>query len=129
MCIRDSALCVAYGRADIGERKIGQILSAVPVGRDGVWPCEEVRNVLEECGTPNMKIGIQVGVYNSRGAHFRAEGGEQERALAEKYRNWSRVLAFEYPYVASLVEGIAEGYDRDAQMWDSETAVRRRLIR
>jgi addiction module HigA family antidote len=123
------ALCVEYGRADIGEQKIGQVLSAAPVGKDGVWPCEEVRNALEECGTPNMRIGIQVGVYKSRGAHFRAEGGEQERALAEKYRNWFRVLAFEYPYVASLVEGIAEEYDRGAQMWDLETAVRRRLTR
>jgi hypothetical protein len=123
------ALCVEYGRADIGEQKIGQIMSAAPIGKDGIWPCEEIRNVLEECGTPKMKIGIQIGVYNLRGAYARAEGGEQERALAERYGNWSRVLAFEYPYVASLVEAIAEKYDHEALMWDSDAAVRRRLRR
>jgi hypothetical protein len=49
------------------------------------------------------------------------------RDLAEKYRNWARQLAFEYPYVAGVVEGIAQRYDQEAEMWDSESAVRRRL--
>jgi addiction module HigA family antidote len=123
------ALCANHGRADEGDQKIGQILSAAPIGTDGIWPCEQVRNVLEECGTSNIAEGFQVGVYNSRGAHARAEGGGQERALAEKYRNWSRKLAFEYPYVANLVEGIAQTYDRQAEMEDSDAAVSRRLGR
>jgi hypothetical protein len=121
------SLCVKHGRADIGDEKIGQLLSAPIIGRDGVWPCEEVRNVLEECGTSDIASGVHVGVYNSRGAHWRGEGGGQERDLAAKYRNWARKLAFEYPYVANLVEGIAVTYDRQAVMQDSESAVRRRL--
>lgn len=120
------SLCAKYGRAEIGDQKIGQILSAPIIGDDGVWPCKEVRSVLEECGTADI-AKVHMGVYNSRGAHFRGEGGGEERALAEKYRNWSRKLAFENPYVASVVEGIAETYDREAAREDSEAAVRRRL--
>ena len=74
-----------------------------------------------------MATGIHVGVYNSRGVHWRGEAGAQERVLAEKYRNWSRKLAFELPYVAGLVEEIAATYDRQAVMEDSEALVRRRL--
>jgi len=122
------ALCVKYGRAEIGDQMIGQLLSAAAVGTDGAWPCEEVRKVLEENGTPDIANGVQVGVYNSRGAHFRGEGGGQERALAQTYRSWSRALAFQYPYVSNLLEGIAQRYDRDAEMEDSDAAVRRRLI-
>jgi hypothetical protein len=55
------------------------------------------------------------------------KGGKQERELAAKYRNWSRQLAFEYPYVANLVAQIAHSYDRDAAWEDSEEAVRKRL--
>jgi len=124
---QSQSLCAQYGRAEIGDQKIGEALSARIIGKDGVWPCEEVRKVLEECGTPELATGFQVGVYNSRGAHARANGGDQERDLAATYRNWARQLAYEYPYVASVVEGIAEGYDREAEMWDSEDAVRRRL--
>jgi addiction module HigA family antidote len=121
------ALCAAYGRAEIGDQTIGKILSVPRVGTDGIWPCEEVRSVLEEYGTPSMATGVQVGIYNSRGAHFRAEGGVLERGLAGKYRSHAQKLSFEHPYVANLLEGIAQGYEREAEMWDSEEAVRRRL--
>jgi len=121
------SLCARHGRAEVGDQYIGQILSAPIVGEDGIWPCLEVRNVLEECGTNDIGKGVHMGVYNSRGAHWRGEGGGQERALAEKYRSCSRKLAFEYPYVASVVESIAETYDQEGASWDSEAAVSRRL--
>jgi hypothetical protein len=121
------SLCLKYGRAQIGDQKIGQILAAAPIGADGVWPCEPVREVLEEIGSPEIAIGMGIGVYNSRGVHARAEGGADERGLAAKYRTWSRQLAFEYPYVSNLVEQIATKYDREAAWEDSEAAVRRRL--
>ena len=122
------SLCAEYGRVEIGDQMIGQLLSSAAQGADGIWPREELRNVLEECGTRDLAVGVQIGVYNSRGAHFRGEGGELERALSETYRNWSRKLAFEHPYVSNLVEGIAERYSRQAEMEDSEAAVRRRLM-
>jgi hypothetical protein len=124
---QSQSLCAQYGRAEIGDQKIGEALSARIVGRDGIWPCEEVRKVMEECGTAELATGFQVGVYNARGVHARGDGGGQERDLAEKYRNWARQLAFEYPYVAGVVEGIAQRYDQEAEMWDSESAVRQRL--
>jgi hypothetical protein len=124
---RAQSLCAQYGRARIGDQKIGELLSSPKVGTDGIWPCEEVRRVLEECGTPDVAKGFRIGVYNSRGAHLRGDGGDQERALAGKYRTWARQLAFEYPYVAGVLEGIAQRYDREAAWEDSESAVDRRL--
>jgi hypothetical protein len=121
------SLCSKYGRAEIGDQKIGQILAAAPEGDDGVWPCAAVREALEEIGSEDIAIGMGIGVYNSRGAHWRGEGGNQERKLAERYRNWSRQLAFEYPYVANLVAQIATRCDHKAAWEDSEAAVRRRL--
>jgi addiction module HigA family antidote len=121
------SLCLKHGREKIGDHIIGQILATAPVGDDGIWPCAPVRLVLEEIGSQHIADGMAAGVYNLRGVHFRDEGGNQERAIAEKYRNWSRQLAFEYPYVANLVRQIATHYDRDAAREDSEAAVRKRL--
>jgi hypothetical protein len=121
------ALCSEHGRADIGDQKIGQILAAAPVGADGVWPCEPVREALEDVASQEIAIGMGIAVYNSRGFHRRSEDGADERALASKYRAWSRQLAFEYPYVANLLEQIAARYDHDADREDSDAAVRRRL--
>ena len=121
------SLCLEHGRAEIGDQKIGQILAAAPVGDDGIWPCAAVREVLEDVASPEIAIGMGVAVYNSRGVHYRSEGGADERALASKYRTWSRQLAFEYPHVANLVEQIAARYDHEADREDSDAAVRRRL--
>jgi hypothetical protein len=84
------SLCLEYGRAKIGDQKIGQILAAAPAGDDGIWPCAAVREVLEDVASPEIAIGMGVAVYNSRGVHYRSEGGADERALASKYRTWSR---------------------------------------
>jgi hypothetical protein len=121
------SLCAKYGRAKIGDQYIGQILAASAVGDDGIWPCPEVRSVLEDCGNEDIASGVHMGVYNSRGDHARGKGGSQERVLAERYRSWARNLAFEYPYVASVVESIAKTYDHEAAREDTETIVRRRL--
>ncbi len=121
------SLCLEHGRAAIGDQKIGQILAAAPVGDDGIWPCKPVREVLEDIASPEIALGMGVAVYNSRGMHYLGEDGAEDRALALKYRTWSRQLAFEYPYVANLVEQIAARYDRDADREASDAAVRRRL--
>jgi addiction module HigA family antidote len=121
------SLCLKHSRAKIGDQIIGEILATAPVGDDGVWPCMPVRVVLEEIGSQDIAVGMGIGVYNLRGIHSRDEGGNQERELAEKYRNWSRQLAFEHPYVANLVGQIATRYDRDAAREDSEEAVLKRL--
>ncbi len=121
------SLCARFGRAEVGDHQIGELLSAAPAGPDGTWPCVELCAALQQCGTPDMAEGMQIGVYNSRGVHARGEGGEQERELASRYRNWSRKLAGEYPYVADLLEGIAVTYDQQARTEDTRSAVERRL--
>jgi addiction module HigA family antidote len=120
-------LCEEYGRAEIGDQMIGQLLSKAPAEEDGLWPCLPVCEVMERIGSQHIARGFGVGVYNSRGVHARGEGGTQERELAAKYRGWAQKLAFEYPYVSAALENIAAGYDREAEWHDSDARVRKRL--
>ena len=55
------------------------------------------------------------------------EGGTQERDLAAKYRGWAQQRAFDFPYVSSVLEKIATGYDQKATWEDTEVKIRRRL--
>jgi alpha-L-fucosidase len=120
-------LCADYGRAEVGDQCIGKLLSKAPADENGRWPCRPVCDALETLGSAEIATGFRIGVYNARGAHWRAEGGSQERELAGKYRAWAQALAFEYPYVSEVVEGVARSYDRDAEWHDSEANVRKRL--
>jgi addiction module HigA family antidote len=115
-------------RADVADSCIGKLLSHAPIGKDGVWPCEPVRQVIEDIQSEPLINGMCTGVYNSRGAHWRGEGGDQERQLADKYRKWSQALQSSHPYVASaLLMGLVRTYEADANREDTEAGIRRRM--
>jgi addiction module HigA family antidote len=120
--------CAALGRTEAGDRSIGKLLSNAPTGEDGVWPCEPVRQILEEVQSDAISRGIVTGVYNARGAHFRAEGGDAERGLAQKYRNWDQALEFSHPFVAAtILKPLTETYRQEATGHDTEARIERRL--
>lgn len=120
--------CSELSRADIADVCIGKVLSSAPVGKDGVWPCEAVRDVMEEVQSEHIMRGVRTGVYNSRGAHFRGDGGDQERELAEKYRSWGIAILSSHSYVASkLLMELARSYEQDASREDMEASIRLRL--
>jgi addiction module HigA family antidote len=121
------ALARDYGRDEIVESQIGQILAHSPVGSDGVWPHEIVREVLEDLGTERLASGMMIGKQNARGAVWRGRGGDQERDIAKNYRDSSAAVASEYPFTARLLNELARTYDRDAAWHDDQTLVEKRL--
>lgn len=120
--------CTELGRGGVGDESIGVLLSSAPIGSDGVWPCEAVRDAVENLHTDYIIKGMQRGVYNSRGIYQRGKDGNQERELAEKYRKWAVDLQFTHPYVSSkLLEGIAKTYESEASSEDAIGSIRSRL--
>ena len=120
-------LCREYGRAEIGDHCIGQLLAKAPMGEKGIWPCEAVCEAMEAIASKGIREGFYIGVHNSRGVHWRDEGGKQERELAAKYRAFASHLHFDYPFVGAVLEDIADSYDREAARQDSEAKVNKRL--
>ena len=121
-------LCEEHDRAAIGDQTIGQLLSRIdPVPEDGLWPRTEVCEVLERTAANDIGVGFCIGVYNARGVHYRGEDGEPERHLSARFRWLASEQAFDYPFVAGLLEEIASGYDREAKWHDVEGEVRKRL--
>ncbi len=124
--VRDG--CLSYRREGKADYWIGELLAHSPTGKDGVWPCEPVREVIEHVQSERMVQGTHIGVFNMRGVHFRGEGGAQERELAEKYLGWSQALRISHPFVSSqLLLGLALDYERDAAREDTNAGIRRRL--
>ncbi len=116
-----------HARGIIGDQCLGQLLARAPEDENGMWPCEAVCEAMEEMASSEIGRGFSIGVHNSRGVHVRGKGGEQERELAAKYRTWAERLYFDYPYVAGVLEDIAESYEREAAWQDTEADVEKRL--
>src|SRR4029077_6574662 len=81
-----------------------------PAGPDGNWPCLAVRTAIEQLASADIERHLQTAVFNKRGAHFRAPGGEQERALATKFQGYAEHVRMSWPRTAALLAGIAENY-------------------
>lgn len=119
----------AVGRSDVGDSQIGQLLGRTRADPDGLWPNEAVRDALEACGSDRMMRGMEIGLRNNRGAVWRAPGGGQERALADRYRRFARQVQKDYPVTARMLDSVAEGYEGQAEWHDTDEAVRKRLNR
>lgn len=116
-------------RLNSAERNIGELFTNAPAGNDGVWPCEAVRDTMEEIGSRDMSVGFFIGVLNSRGFVGRGKGGDQERELAGKYRKWMQILQYTHPFVSGeVLRSIVESYEGEAQWHDNQDKLDQRLL-
>ena len=117
---RARKLLAEAGRGEIGDSKIGEILSAAIREPDQPWPPKPVRELIELARSRPLEQGFEVGVYNRRGVTVRMpqDGGGQERALAERYRHDAKALRFDWPRTAACLDRIATTYEVDASRQD-----------
>ena len=108
------------GRLKVCDIQIGQILSYAPNSPDGTWPCEEVRDLVEEVQSPRMENGLRIGKYNQRGVISRGKGGKKEWDLAEKYRALAEKVRAGWPRTAAVLDSLAKGYEDEARDWDEQ---------
>jgi len=114
------------GREDIGDDKIGAYISRCPVGKDGIWPHEAIRSVIERVRSKCLDDAINCGKLNSRGVTSRHPyaGGDQERHLAQKYFDDAEAIQLTSPRTASILHSIAKSYKWDAEWEDRNVELR-----
>lgn len=117
---RARSLLIERDRADIGDECLGQLLSGSPAGTDDAWPCEAVRSVIETTKSRHLESGVEVGRFNARGVTSRGmfDGGKQETALANQYRQWAEIVGAQSPRTGRLLRRLADSYARDARRED-----------
>lgn len=111
------------GRLEVCDSRIGHVLAFAPEDPDGKWPCEAVRDLIEDLKSEELERGLQTSLYNRRGVHWRGKGGDQERALAAKFRWLSDLVQSKWPRTGAVLRNIVQGYEREARWQDEEDAI------
>jgi len=98
------------------DKQIGKILSYSPVGSDGQFPHESVRELLEDFETSeSLKNGFYIQCGSSRNGFIE---NIQMKRLAEMYKNDADALNEQYPETARLLKEIASCYEHLAERLD-----------
>ena len=108
------------------DGQIGEVLASSPDGKDGMWPAEEVRDLIESLRNLKMEAGLRRGRVNRRGVTSRGvfDGGTQEAALAEHYRENARRMNARWPRTAAILSILAKEYEGEALREDIEAEQR-----
>lgn len=115
-------------RRGVGEVHIGHVLAFTPADKDGTWPCEQVRDLLEELQLDKVEEGVETQIFNNRGSTSRdpESGGDQERDLVKKYVGWAERFSDRWPRAAAILRSLASTYEQDARRHDDEAERRRK---
>lgn len=88
---------------------LGRLFSYAPIGSDGIFPHEFVRNYFECFQTEKLLCGFLIGKQNQRGVHP-VTGGMAEKEIANKYREDASSIRIAYPHTAAVLEKLADSY-------------------
>jgi hypothetical protein len=109
--------------SDLGDYYIGELLSGVGDGIDGIWPGEPVRMMLRDIPSDHLRAGISIGRCNARSVSAREafDDGQQERSFSTVYATGARALAARWPETARLLRELADNYTSLALQQDRIT--------
>ncbi|MGA7629823.1 MAG: hypothetical protein WCB11_03590 [Terriglobales bacterium] len=90
-----------------------------------MWPHRAVREVIEELGSAEVDLGLQVAIFNQRGMIARDpfNGGEQERSVSAGYKERATFMASAWPRLASVFRALADQYDGFATREDHHAQI------
>ncbi|WP_177193948.1 hypothetical protein [Roseovarius lutimaris] len=124
----DSALRLAADadRKEVAEIHFGALLARMARRRSwDDWLPNVILEYLDRSDCAGLRERFCMGVRNARGVTTRGpyDGGEQERRLAERYRDLAARYGNSHPRLSESLISIAEGYEWDARREDEQAAV------
>ena len=105
-------------------QEVGKVLFYSPQDPDGLWIHRSVADVLNAKDAADLRLGYEIEIFNSRGAHFVDPEGKPERELANHYRKQAEEVEMNgYHRLAASLREDAASYEREAE----QIGVRTRL--
>lgn len=125
------ALAKENDRGVVARLVIGELLAHRPDKDNSVWPKPLVRALLDNFQDEDMARGFSIAKRNQRGVMMRPhpENGDQERAIAENFFDDAEKISIEYPFTAKILRDIAKSYEYEAERYDEEGRLQRRMPR
>jgi hypothetical protein len=109
-------ICSESGHLEVALVNIGEVLIHSPPDPDGLWIHRTIASALNDRKSAVLRNGFRSATYNSRGVHWVDPTGNQERELAEQFRDKAEKLENAgFLRFAVKLKGLAEEYEIEAE--------------
>ncbi len=106
--------CVESGHWEVASHHIGEVLNYAPKGEDGLW-VPEVCEILNAQEAVEIRSGLQIQIFNSRGVRF-YPSGKEEMKLAEQWEELAKLSENKgYLRLSQILSEIGKRYHEDAK--------------
>lgn len=95
------------------EGALGKLFAFLPKGRDGQYPAEAVRVVIEERYSKSLENEYVTAIFNARGV-YSPTGGDEERKIAQSYKDNANAIRTTSPKTAKIYDHLYERYIYEA---------------
>lgn len=113
-CAAVRSACVQSERWEVAAHHIGAVLNYAPNDSDGLW-IEPVCELLDSKDGEDLRTGLRMKIFNSRGVHG-FTNGKEENELAEK---WERIAGLAeakgFARLGATLRGLGKTYREDAK--------------
>jgi len=88
---------------------LGKLFAYSPIGTDGYYPHESIREIIEKNYGKNMQSGYVSSEINKRGVHT-SDAGESEKQLALRYKENADSIRISSPKTAEIFDVLSNHY-------------------
>lgn len=88
---------------------LGRLFAYSPVGEDGYYPHESIRDIIEEFGDESLRNSYIIAECNKRGV-YSPDGGRTEKEMARKYKENAKNIRLSYPESAKIYDDLYVRY-------------------
>ena len=93
---------------------LGGIYGRAIAGKDGIFPHESIRELLEQFDNDELDLQVCVAYINNQGARLITDGSDQMQKAA-KFTADAQALSISYPHTATILQKIADSYRREGK--------------
>lgn len=115
------------GHVKIAQQHVGEVLARPKAGRDGYWPSEAARRLLESGAYPELGSGLEIAKRNLRGTTIDGidDDGNGARELASLFEHSANAIGKDWPVAALMLYELSARYLQDAEDEDREVREQR----
>lgn len=94
--------------------ELGRLFAYSPIGKDGYYPHESIREIIEELADENLRNSYVIAERNKRGV-YSPDAGKTEKEMALRYKENADGIRILYSESAKIYDNLCKSYSHESE--------------